>query len=123
MAEIAVDADEVVAKFIAAWNADYEADARRLLEASCNEQTHFVSTTAEYWGLSSQLRAIGEFRRQYPKGRCSARVLSQHHRWVLVSWKFDFGDGQTPLTGVDAGQFDAAGRLIQMVSFAPVSVP
>jgi hypothetical protein len=123
MPEIAVDANAVVAIFIAAWNADHEADARRCLEASCNEQTHFVSTTAEYWGLSSALKAIGEFRRQYPRGRCSGRVLAQHHRWVLVSWKIEFGEGQTPLTGLDAGQLDAAGRLVQMISFAPVSQP
>lgn len=116
------DAAEVVAKFIAAWNAEYEFEARQLLEATCNEQTHFVSSHGEHWGLSAQLASIGAFRRQYPKGRCSARLLSEHHGWILVAWTTDFGNGQPPLTGVDAGLLGPSGRLTQMISFSPVPV-
>ena len=116
-------AEEVVAQFIGAWNAHYESEARQLLEATCNEQTHFVSAHGEHWGLSAQLSSIGAFRRQYPKGRCSARLLAEHHGWILVAWTTEFGDGQPPLTGIDAGLLGASGRLTQMVSFSPLPAP
>ena len=116
-------AEEVVAQFIGAWNAHYESEARQLLEATCNEQTHFVSAHGEHWGLSAQLASIGAFRRQYPKGRCSARLLAEHHGWILVAWTTEFGDGQPPLTGIDAGLLGASGRLTQMVSFSPLPAP
>jgi hypothetical protein len=116
-------AAEVVAKFIGAWNADYESDARKLLEETCNEQTHFVSAHGEHWGLSAQLASIGAFRRHYPKGRCSARLLVEHHGWILVAWTTEFGDGRPPLTGLDAGLLGPGGRLTQMISFSPVPAP
>ena len=116
-------AEEVVAKFIQAWNAEYEFEARQLLEATCNEQTHFVGSHGEHWGLSAQLASIGAFRRQYPKARCSGRLLAEHHGWILVAWSTEFGDGRPPLTGIDAGLLGATGRLTQMISFSPLPAP
>jgi hypothetical protein len=121
MAQKSQVAAEVVSQFFAAWNAPYEFEARKLLEATCNEQTHFVSAYGEHWGLSAQLESIGAFRRQFPKGRCSGRLLAEHHGWILVAWTTEFGDGRPPLVGVDAGLLGAGGRLTQMVSFSPVS--
>lgn len=113
-------AAELVAKFIGAWNAETQFERRRLLESTCNQQTHFVSSHGEHMGVESQLEAIAGFRRKYPRGRCSARLLVEHHGWLLISWITEFGDGQPPLRGIDAGLIGHGGRLTQMVSFSPV---
>ena len=120
MATTASRASELVAEFIGAWNAETQSERRRLLEATCNQQTRFVSTYGEHMGVEAQLEAIAAFRHQYPRGRCSARLLMEHHGWLLVSWVTEFGDGRVPLRGIDAGLIGPGGRLAQMVSFSPV---
>jgi hypothetical protein len=113
-------ANELVAKFIGAWNAETQSERRRLLEATCNQQTRFISSYGEHMGIEAQLEAIAAFRRQNPRGRCSARLLVDHHGWLLISWVTEFGDGRAPLRGIDTGLIGAGGRLTQMVSFSPV---
>jgi hypothetical protein len=115
------NAAELVAKFIGAWNAETLGERRRLLEATCNQQTRFTSSFGEHMGIEGQLEAIAAFRRQFPRGRCSARLLMEHHGWLLVSWVTEFGDGRPPLRGIDAGSMGPGGRLAQMVSFSPVN--
>jgi len=114
---------DLVAKFIGAWNAETQSERRRLLEATCNQQTRFVSSYGEHMGVDAQLDAIAAFHRQFPKGRCSARLLMEHHGWVLISWLTEFGDGRPPLPGVDVGLVGPSGRFLQIVSFSPLSVP
>ena len=114
---------ELVERFIGAWNAETQGERRRLLEASCNQQTRFSSSAGEHVGVEAQLDTIAAFHRQFPKGRCSARVLMEHHGWVLVAWLTEFGDGRPPLPGIDAGVIGPGGRFSQIVSFSPVPPP
>jgi hypothetical protein len=114
---------ELVAKFFGAWNAESPAERRKLLEATCNQQTRFVSSRGEHMGVEAQLEAIAAFRRQYPLGRCSAQLLMEHHGWLLISWVTEFGRGRPPLRGMDAGLIGPNRRLTQMVSFSPVPSP
>jgi hypothetical protein len=114
-------ANELVAMFFGAWNAETQFERRRLLEATCNQQTRFISAYGEHMGVESHLEAIAAFRRQFPRGRCLARLLMEHHGWLLISWVTEFGDGRAPLRGIDAGLVGPGGRLTQMVSFSPVS--
>lgn len=72
-------------------------------------------------GVEAQLEAIEAFHRQFPRGRCSARLLMEHHGWLLISWITEFGDGRAPLRGIDTGWVGHGGRLSQMVSFSPVA--
>jgi hypothetical protein len=113
-------ANELVAMFIGAWNAETQFERRRLLEATCTQQTRFISSYGEHMGVDAHLEAIAAFRRQFPRGRCSARLLMEHHGWLLVSWVTEFGDGRASLRGIDTGLIGPSGRLIQMVSFSPV---
>ncbi len=113
-------ATELVAKFIGAWNAETQSERRCLLELTCNQQTRFVSAPGEHMGVEAQLEAISSFRRQFPKGRCWARLLVENHGWLLISWVTEFGDGRAPLRGVDAGLVGPSGRFSQVVSFSPV---
>ncbi len=123
MASDSVSASGLVAKFIGAWNAETPSECRRLLEAACNQQTRFVSSSGEHMGVDAQLDSIAAFHRHFPKGRCSARLLMEHHGWVLISWVTEFGDGRPPLPGVDTAVIGPGGRFTQIVSFSPVSVP
>ncbi len=106
--------------FIGAWNAETLGERRRLLEATCNEQTHFVSSAGEHWGIGAELESIAAFRRQFPRGRCAAQLLLEHHGWVLIAWTTEFGDGRPPLRGIDTGHLGSNGRFAQLVSFSPV---
>lgn len=120
MAAVRSRANELVGNFIEAWNAETQSERRRLLEATCNQQTRFISSYGEHMGIEAQLEAIGAFRRQFPRGRCSARLLSENHGWLLISWITEFGDGRAPLRGIDTGLIGQNGRLAQIVSFSPV---
>ena len=112
--------NELVAKFIGAWNAETQYERRKLLEATCNQQTRFIGSYGEHLGIEGQMDAIAAFRRQYPRGRCSARLLMEHHGWLLISWITEFGEGRAPLRGIDAGLIGHGGRLAQIVSFSPI---
>jgi len=123
MSEPSSDLAVVFEKFIEAWNVDDAAVRRRLLEESCSPDIEISSPYSEYRGIDQQFEEISQFRKQFPKGRCRGRILSQHHRSLLQTWKTEFGGVRPPLTGVDCIQFDDSGRILRNVSFSPVAPP
>jgi hypothetical protein len=115
--------EQLVARFIGAWNAETGSERRRLLELTCNQQTRFTSAQGEHMGVEAQLDAIAAFHRHFPKGLCKARLLMEHHGWLLIAWVTEFGDGRPPLAGIDTGVLGPGGRFAQIVSFSPVPLP
>jgi len=115
--------EQVLDKFIEAWNVDTDADRRRLLEETCSPDIEISSPYGEYRGIDRQLVEISQFRKQFPDGRCRARVLSQHHLSLLQTWTTEFGGVRPPLTGIDCVQFDSSRRIVRNVSFSPVIPP
>ncbi len=118
-----VDAQTLISKFVGAWNAETQGERRRLLEACCNQQTHFASTQGENTGLETQLEAIRVFRLHYPRAIFAASLLMEHHGWLLLSWAINFGDGRPILRGIDVGTLGDNGRLVRMISFSPIPTP
>jgi SnoaL-like domain len=116
-----MDAERIVAQFTEAWNTDDPKERRRLIEATCSEATEIVSPYGQHRGISSQMEDIDQVRRQFPKAKCTARVLAQHHGWVMDSWTTEFGDGRPPLHGADITLIDDSGRIAKVISFSPLS--
>jgi SnoaL-like domain len=110
-------------KFIEAWNVHDSTERRRLLEETCDSEIEISSPFGEYRGVDKQFEEISKFREQFPNGRCTTRILSQHHSVLLQAWTTEFGGVRPPLTGVDCVEFNAAGRIVRAISFSPVAPP
>ncbi|MCI4347745.1 MAG: nuclear transport factor 2 family protein [Thermoplasmata archaeon] len=115
-----MDAERIIAQFTEAWNANDPEERRRLIEATCTEATEIVSPYGAHRGISSQLEDIDQVRRRFPKAKCTAKVLVQHHGWVMASWTTEFGDAHPPLHGADVTLIDDAGRIVKVISFSPL---
>jgi len=123
MPEPRPDLVTVFKKFIEAWNVHDPADLRRLLEETCDSKIEISSPFGEYRGIDQQFEEISRFRAQFPNGRCTTRILSQHHSMLLQAWTTEFGGVRSPLTGIDCVQFNEAGRIVRTISFSPVAAP
>jgi hypothetical protein len=115
-----MDAERIIAQFTAAWNSNDPDERRRLTEATCSEMVEVVSPYGEHRGIAAQLQDIALIRSQYPKAKCTAKVLVQHHGWVIDSWTTDLGDGRPPLHGADVTFIDESGRIVKVISFSPL---
>jgi hypothetical protein len=123
MPEAASELTTAFEKFIEAWNVRDPADRRRLLEETCDPRIEISSPFGEYRGIDKQFEEISQFRAQFPEGRCTTRILSQHHSVLLQAWTTEFGGLRPPLSGIDCVQFNAAGRIARTTSFSPVAAP
>ena len=117
-----MDAKQIANQLTEAWNTDDPATRRLLIEATSTEETEIVSPYGEHRGIAAQLEDIAQVRAQFPKLRCTGKVLAEHHGWVLDAWTTDLGDGRAPLHGIDVSQLDANGRLVRVISFSPVQL-
>jgi hypothetical protein len=123
MAEAHPNLAAVFEKFIEAWNVRNPADRRRLLEETCAGGIEISSPYGEYHGIDKQFEEISQFRTMFPEGHCLSRIVSLHHNSLLQAWTTDFGGARPPLTGIDCVQFNAAGLIVRVVSFSPVTAP
>jgi SnoaL-like domain len=118
-----MDNERILAQFIEAWNVDDPDERRRLVESTCEEAVEIVSPYGAHRGIAAQIEEIEQFRKRFPKGRCTAKVVAQHHGWVMDTWTTEFGDGSPALHGVDVSRINEAGRVVQVISFSPVPAP
>jgi hypothetical protein len=115
-----MDIERLLQRFIQAWNTDDPDARRRLVEETCAETIEVVSPYGELRGIEAQLASIAEVRSQFPHLRCSAKLLAQHHGWVLDAWTTEFVADRPPLHGIDVSQLDETGRVVKVLSFSPV---
>lgn len=115
-----MDAARIMAQFTEAWNTNDLDERRRLIEATCTESTEVVSPYGQHRGIASQLEDINQVRAQFPNAKCTAKVLAQHHGWVMDAWTTEFGDGRPPLHGADIALIDDGGRIVRVISFSPL---
>jgi hypothetical protein len=115
-----MDAERIVAQFIAAWNSNDPEERRRLTEVTCNETIEIISPYGTHRGIPAQLEDIQQIRAQFPKAKCTAKVLAQHHGWVMDSWTTELGDGRAPLHGADISLIGDDGRIAKVISFSPL---
>jgi hypothetical protein len=118
------DPAELIREFIAPWNLDDPDERRRRIVATCAPEIEARSPYGITHGIEEQLTMIANFRRTFPRGTCTPRVLSAHPTEILFAWRTTFGDGHRPdLTGIDVVRLDAEGRIALTVSFSPVPPP
>jgi hypothetical protein len=115
-----MDVEQLMQRFIEAWNTDDPDVRRRLVEETCAETVEVVSPYGELQGIAAQLASIAEVRSQFPKLRCSAKIVAHHHGWVMDAWTTEFGADRPPLRGIDVSQLDETGRVVKVLSFSPV---
>jgi hypothetical protein len=118
-----MDLDRLVEQVLAAWNVEDPEERRRLVEATYSEDIEISSPYGESRGIPAQLESIAQVRAQFPRLRCTGKVLSQHHGWVMDSWTTDFGGVRPPLHGIDVSLLDSEGRILKVISFSPVPSP
>jgi SnoaL-like domain len=123
MTAVHLDFSAAIDRFIEAWNVSDPAERRRLLEETCASEIEISSPYGEYRGVDRQLEEISQFRKQFPNGRCTFRILSLHHSSLLQAWTTEFGGARPPLSGIDCVQFNAEGRIVRAISFSPVVAP
>jgi len=123
MADAHHDLAALFQRFIEAWNVRDPADRRRLLEETCAEGIEISSPYGEYRGIDKQFEEISQFRKQFPNGHCTSRVVSVHHSYLLQAWTTEFGGVRPPLAGIDCVQFNEKGRIVRTISFSPVTSP
>jgi hypothetical protein len=115
-----MDARQIIDQSIRAWNSDDPSERRRLIEASCANDIEVVSPYGEHRGIAAHLEEIDHVRSQFPRAKCAAKVLGQHHGWVIDAWTTELGDGQAPLHGVDVTLVNETGRIVKVISFSPL---
>lgn len=118
-----MDPHRLVEQVKASWNVEDPEERRRLVEATYNEAVEVSSPYGESRGIAAQLKNIAEVRAQFPRLRCTGKVLSQHHGWVMDAWTTDFGGDRPPLHGIDVSLLDSTGRILKVISFSPVPPP
>lgn len=118
-----MDRVRIVERFTSAWNVDDPEIRRRLVEETCTESTEILSPYGEQRGIEQQLESIGQVRSQYPKLRCTPKVLGEHHGWVIDAWTTEFGGDRPPLHGIDVALIDDTGHYSKVISFSPVPPP
>ena len=123
MADSPPDLAAIFQRFIEAWNVHDPAERRRLLEETCSSGIEISSPYGEYRGVDRQFEEISQFRKEFPNGRCTSRVLSRHHSSLHQAWTTEFGGVRPPLRGIDCVQFDGEGRIVRTTSFSPVDAP
>lgn len=117
-----MDANRIIEQFTEAWNVVDAAERRKLVEATCTEETEVVSPYGTHRGIAAQLESIAQVRANFPHLRCTAKVLSEHHGWVMDAWTTEFGDARPPLHGIDVTLLSDSGRVLKVISFSPVSI-
>ena len=118
-----MDPDRLIQQVLESWNVEDPEDRRRLVEASYNEAVDVTSPFGESHGIPAQLDMIAQVRAQYPGLRCTGKLLSEHHGWVMDAWTTDFGGARPPLRGIDVALLDPQGRILKVISFSPVPSP
>jgi hypothetical protein len=115
-----MDLEQIIQRFTEAWNTEDPKVRRRLVEETCAPTIEVVSPYGEHRGIEAQLASIAEVRSQFPQLHCRAKILAQHHGWVMDAWTTEFGDDRAPLRGIDVSQLDEVGRVVKVISFSPV---
>lgn len=108
----------MVETYVRAWHERDEATRRSLLEASWAEDGVYTDPNATIEGRDALVAGIGEFHEQRPDVHIEVRspvdAFGSHFRFV---WATVDGSGEVLREGIDFGQLDDDGRIVQIAGF------
>ncbi len=110
--------DDVVQKYMAAWNEPDAAKRATLLEAAWSDGGVYVDPVARSEGRAGLAEVIAGFHAQRPGSSIVlASGIDQHHDQVRFRWDFLDADGKTLISGIDVGDIADDGRLAKIAGF------
>lgn len=110
--------DEVMATYIALWNAIDPAERRSLSEQVLTEDVAISYPTMHARGREEIVAGIGALQQHFPGARFQPiSGIEQHHGWLRECWRLVDTDGKVLSEGEDVAERGEDGRLRRVIGF------
>jgi hypothetical protein len=100
-----------------AWSEPDGAHRLGLLQQAAAPSCTYADPNVEIEGHASISAYMAGFQQSAPGARFVNTAFQTHHDRCIVQWNMVDHDNKVLSPGVSAGNFDAMGRLVQMVGF------
>jgi hypothetical protein len=110
---------EIYKQYAAAWAAISDQERRAILDTVLEADIVYRIPRMEGTGHAIVLEDIGEFQAKFPGGKFVLYSVSEHHDVALMEWQLILPDGTPSVRGHDAVRVTPAGKLGQIITFAP----
>lgn len=106
-------------KYVEAWSAISDQKRRNILDSVLETDITYRIPRMEGTGHQIVIDDMNEFQSKYPGGKFALHSVSEHHDVALMEWQLILPDGTPAVRGHDAIRVTAAGKLGQIITFAP----
>jgi hypothetical protein len=110
---------ELYKQYVEAWSAISEPERRSILEPILEADITYRIPRMEGTGHSIVIEDMNEFQAKFPGGKFALHSVSEHHDVALMEWQLILPDGTPSVLGHDAIRVTSAGKLGQIITFAP----
>lgn len=118
------EAWELYQRYVDGWKS-ISPDERKILIADVvAEDAKYTTPQHESGGRETMIEDMAAFQSNYPGGRFDVGDVSAHHEVALLTWVLVQADGSVLVKGHDQIHISAAGKIDELITFAPsVSEP
>ena len=106
-------------QYVEAWSAISDEERRSILEPILEPGITYHIPRMEGTGPRVVIEDMNEFQAKFPGGKFALRSVSEHHDVALMEWQLILPDGTPSVLGHDAIRVTSAGKLGQIITFAP----
>ena len=106
-------------KYVEAWSAISDQERRKILDSVLETDITYRVPRMEGTGHQIVIDDMKEFQSKYPGGKFALHSVSEHHDVALMEWQLILSDGTPGVLGHDAIRVTPAGKLEQIITFAP----
>jgi hypothetical protein len=119
MREPYVSAEDRVAAWMAAWNADDEDERRRLISVAFTEHGRYVAPLVDVAGVENIAAALGDIMALHPGYRVRrSSEIQRHFDHIRFNWQLLNAENSCFLSGTDIAQIDGDCRFLRLAGFA-----
>jgi SnoaL-like protein len=112
-----IDLDQVLERYLSAWNATDPVQRARLLERSVSEDVEFIDPMKQLIGRDALAAHIADVRASFPDVTFAPGGDVDHHNGVFRASWVAMRDGVVVLRGLDVDDVDAGGKLTRILGF------